>query len=128
MPKPTTTVTFSGGTGSPGSFTVTAPSANVEVPVTVPGVVNRTQGGSLVQFQIGPAYWEATLALEHLSNADKANLEAFFRNNWHATWQYTDENGNVFNAQFVDTSLPLRKIQRDLWSCRVRLNLSAVLA
>ncbi len=127
MPRPNTTVTFSGGTGSPGSFSVTAPSPNVEAPVTVAGVVNRTQGGSLVQFQIGQDYWEATLSLYHLSNADKANLEAFFRNNWRATWQYTDENGNVYTAQFLDTTLPLRKIQRDLWSCGVRLNLSAVL-
>ncbi|HEV3023820.1 MAG TPA: hypothetical protein VGX76_15200 [Pirellulales bacterium] len=127
MPRPNTTVTFSGGTGSPAAFTVTAPSPNVAAAVTVPGVVNRTQAGSLVQFQVGAPYWEATLPLDHLSNADKANLEAFFRNNWHATWQYTDENGNVFNAQFLDSALPLTKLFRDLWSCRVRLNLSAVL-
>jgi hypothetical protein len=120
-------VTFSGGTGSPAAFTLVAPSPNVAAPVTVPGVVNRTQAGSLVQFQVGAPYWEATLALDHLSNADKNNLEAFFRNNWRATWQYTDENGDVYNAQFLDSALPLVKLYRDLWSCRVRLNLSSVL-
>ena len=67
------------------------------------------------------------MALDHLSNADKNNLEAFFRNNWRATWQYTDENGDVYNAQFLDSALPLVKLYRDLWSCRVRLNLSSVL-
>jgi hypothetical protein len=125
MPRPNTTITISGGSGSPASFTLTAPAPNVDAPATVPGVVNRTQGGSLVQFQLGAAYWEATLGLAHLSSADKNNLEAFFRNNWRSTWQYTDENGNVFNAQFLDSVLPLKKLQRDLWSCMLRLNLSA---
>jgi hypothetical protein len=127
MSKPLTTVTFSGGSGSPGSFTVTAPSPNVDSPVTTPKVVNRTQGGSLVLFQVGASYWETTLTLEFLSNADKGNLEAFWRNNATTTWVYTDENSNAFNAQFLDVTLPLTKNQRDLWTAHVKLNLSAVL-
>lgn len=127
MPRPNTTVTFT-GSGSPSTLTVTAPSPNVDAPVTTPKAINRTQGGSLVQFKIGQDYWETTLVLEHLSNADKGNLEAFFRNNGVGSFTYTDENSNNFTAYFLDQTLPLTKNFRNLWTGRVHMQLSSVLA
>ena len=130
MALPTITVQFSGGSGaggSPASFTVRAPSPEIEAPVTTPAAIARTQGGSLIQFQVGQSFWEVTLPLDHLSNADKNNLESFFRNNITTSWTYTDENGTAFTAQFMDQTLALHKSYRNLWSCKVRLNLSAVL-
>lgn len=115
------------GVGSPASLTITGPEPNTQAPCVVPGVVHRTQGGSIVSYQVGPAYWQATLKLPSLRNADKANLEAFFRNNFGKAITYTDENGNNFTAYFLDTQLPLVKMQHDLWTCDLHLNLSQVL-
>ena len=49
-PNPSITVTFSGN----GSVTLRATAPNADAPTTVPGVVHRTQGGSLVSYQVGP--------------------------------------------------------------------------
>jgi hypothetical protein len=123
MPAPQITITLSGN----GSVTLRAPQPEIEAPVTVPGVVYRTQGGSLVQYQIGPPYWEATITIPSMTSAQKDALEAFFRNNWGSSFTYVDENANNFAARFVDATLPLRKSARDQWTSAMRLNLSAVL-
>lgn len=117
-------VTFS---GSGPSVTVYAAEPNINAPVTVPGVVHRTQGGGLVSYQVGPRYFEATLSLPSLRGADKTALVAFHAANWGLPFTYTDENGNTFTAQFLDASLPLVKMQRDLWKVALHLNLSSVL-
>lgn len=123
MPAPQITITLTGN----GSVTLRAPQPDIDAPVTVPGVVYRTQGGSLVQYQIGPPYWECTLVIPSLTNADKNALEAFFRNNWNAALTYTDENGNAFSVRFLDTGLPLRKTARDLWTATLHLSFSSIL-
>lgn len=126
MANPTTTVTLA-GPNAPTSITVRATAPDTSAPCMIPGVVHRTQGGSLVSYQVGPAYWEATLQLRGLTNAQKTNLESFFRANWGQSLTYTDENGNPFTAKFVDTQLPLKKGYRDSWDCDCRLDLSSVL-
>lgn len=123
MPNPTTTVTFTGN----GSITLRATAPNTDAPTTVPGVVHRTQGGSLVSYQIGPQYWEVTLQCRSLTGAQKDALSAFFAANFTSSFTYTDENGNVFIAQFLDTTLPIKKAYRESWEVDVRLNLSAML-
>ena len=123
MAAPQITITLSGN----GSVTLRAPQPEIEAPVTVPGVVYRTQGGAMVQYQIGPAYWECTLTIPSLNNMEKNSLEAFFRSNWGGTMTYVDENGASFNVRFLDTGLPLHKTQRDLWTARLHLSFSSIL-
>ena len=123
MPAPQITITLSGN----GTVTLRAPQPEIEAPVTVPGVVYRTQGGALVQYQIGSPYWECTLTIPSMTNAEKNSLEAFFRNNWGATMTYLDESGASFNVRFLDTSLPLHKSQRDLWTVSLHLGFSSIL-
>lgn len=123
MPAPQITITLSGN----GTVTLRAPQPEIEAPVTVPGIVYRTQGGALVQYQIGSPYWECTLTIPTMTNAEKNSLEAFFRNNWGAAITYQDENGATFNVRFLDTGLPLHKTQRDLWTARLHLSFSSLL-
>lgn len=101
MGKPTTTIVFSGA-GSPASVTLTATAPDTSAPTTIPGVVHRTQGGSVVSYQVGPQYWEVTLQIKSLTGAQKNNLNSFFGNNFTLPFNYLDENGNTFTAQFLD--------------------------
>ena len=126
MPNPSTTVTLA-GPNAPSSVTLRATAPDTQAPCTVPGVVQRTQGGSLVTYQVGPAYWEATLQLRGLTSVQKGALEAFFRANFGQSLTYTDENDNVFTAKFLDTMLGLKKGYRDSWDVDLHLNLSSVL-
>jgi hypothetical protein len=123
MPNPTTTITLSGN----GSVTLTATAPNTDCPTTVPGVVHRTQGGSLVIYQVGPQYWEVTLQCRSLTGAQKDALNTFFAANFASSFTYVDENGNNFTARFLDTTLPIRKAYRESWEVDIRLNLSGVL-
>jgi hypothetical protein len=123
MAAPSISITLQGT----GAVTLRAPQPDIEAPVNVPGATNRTQGGSLVQYQIGPAYGEATITIPSMTNSEKDSLEAFFRSNWGASFNYQDENNNVFTASFLDANLPLHKSARDQWTAALRLNLSSVL-
>ena len=105
MAGPSITITLTGN----GNVTLRAPQPDIEAPVNVPSVTNRTQGGSLVQYQIGPAYWEATVTIPSMRNDDKDALESFFRLNWGAAFTYQDENGNAFTARFLESNLALKK-------------------
>lgn len=126
MAAPTTTVTFSGA-GSPSPITLRATTPDTSAPTTIPGVVHRTQGGSLVSYQVGPQYWEVTLQIKSLTGAQKDNLNSFFANNFTLSFTYTDENGNAFTARFLDTSLQFVKAYRESWEVAIHLNLSAIL-
>lgn len=123
MAAPSINITLQGT----GAVTLRAPQPDIEAPVTVPGVVYRTQGGALVQYQIGPPYWECTLTIPSLTNSEKDALETFFRTNWGSSMTYTDENGTTFNVHFLDTGLPLHKTQRDLWTAVLHLSFSSIL-
>jgi hypothetical protein len=118
-----TTITFTGV----GSVTLPATAPNVDAPTTVPGVVHRTQGGSLVSYQVGPQYWEVTLECKSLTGAQKDALNTFFASNFASAFTYTDENGNNFTARFLEPTLPLKKAYRDSWEVEIKLNLSSVL-
>jgi hypothetical protein len=118
-----TTITFSGN----GSVTLPATAPDLDAPTTVPGVVHRTQGGSLVSYQVGPQYWQATLDCHSLTNAQKDALNTFFGANFASSFTYIDENGNNFNARFMEPTLPLKKDYRDSWEVAIKLNLSSVL-
>lgn len=124
MANPTLTVTFDNGTTT---ITLPAPHGDVDGPVNIPGVTHQTQGGSLVQYQVGPAYWEAVLGFDAITNAQKDSLESFWRSNWATAVTYTDALGNTFTAHFLDQSLPLRKTYGDWWQCSIHVRLSAVL-
>lgn len=126
MANPSFTVTLA-GPNAPTSITFRATAPDTQAPCTIPGIVHRTQGGSIVSYQVGPAYWEATLQLRGLTNAQKASLESFFRANFGQSLTYTDENGNSFTAKFLDSMLPLKKGFRDSWDVDLHLNLSSVL-
>jgi hypothetical protein len=121
--NPATTVTFTGN----GSVTLRATAPDTDAPTTVPGVVYRTQGGSVVSYQVGPQYWEATLVCQGLTDAQQAALVAFFAANFTMPFTYLDENGNSFTARFLEPTLPLRKGYRDSWDVAIRLNLSSAL-
>lgn len=123
MPNPTTTITFTGN----GSVTLPATAPDTDAPITVPGVVHRTQGGSLVSYQVGPQYWEVTLQCRSLTGAQKDAINTFFAANFAAPFTYIDENGNNFTARFLEPTLPLKKAYRDSWEVDIRLNLSGVL-
>ena len=123
MPLPTTTITFTGN----GSVTLPATAPETDAPTTMPGVVHRTQGGSLVTYQVGPQYWEVTLQCRSLTNVQKDALNTFFAANFASSFTYIDENGNNFTARFLEPTLPLKKAYRDSWEVDVRLNLSGVL-
>ncbi|HEX7379660.1 MAG TPA: hypothetical protein VF278_21230 [Pirellulales bacterium] len=120
---PTTTITFTGA----GSITLRATAPNTDAPTTIPGVVHRTQGGSLVSYQVGPQYWQVTLQCRSLTGAQKDALAAFFAANFTSSFTYTDENDNTFTARFLDTTLPFKKAYRESWEVDMRLNLSAML-
>lgn len=120
------TVSF-GLTSGVGSVTLPAPPPDIDAPVNVPGVTHRTQGGSLVQYQVGPAWFEATLNITAMINAQASALNAFFLDNWGREFSYRDANGNDFTARFLDQQLPLHKAYGDFWECRIHLQLSAVL-
>lgn len=124
MAIPTLTVTFDNGTTT---ITLPAPPGDNDAPVTIPGVTHQTQGGSLVQYIVGPSYFEATLAFDAITNAQKNSLDSFFRSNWGTGVTYTDALGNTFTAHFIDQQLPLRKTFGDFWQCSIHLRLSAVL-
>lgn len=117
------TITFTGN----GSVTLPATAPNLDAPTTVPGVVHRTQGGSLVSYQVGPQYWQATLDCHSLTNAQKDALNTFFGANFASSFTYVDENGNNFTARFMEPTLPLKKDYRDSWEVAIKLNLSSVL-
>lgn len=104
-----------------------APAPDTPAPVTVPGVVHRAAGGSIRHYQMGQHFWETTLKVQAASNTLKNSMEAFFRNHATADLTYTDENGNTFTAQWIDTVFPLQKDYRGSWSGSIKLNLSAVL-
>lgn len=123
MPNPSITVSFSGN----GSVTLRATAPNADAPTTVPGIVHRTQGGSLVSYQVGPQFWEVSLLCQGLTGAQKDALNTFFGNNFTAPFTYVDENGNSFTARFLEPTLPLKKGYRDSWDVAIRLNLSSVL-
>src|SRR5487761_412239 len=103
MPNPTTTITFTGN----GSVTLPATAPDVDAPSTMPGVVHRTQGGSLVTYQVGPQYWLVTLRCRSLTNVQKDALNTFFAANFASPFTYVDENGNNFTARFLQPTLPL---------------------
>ena len=126
MSNPSTTIQLA-GPNPPTAITLRATAPDTQAPCTVPGVVHRTQGGSVVTYQVGPPYWEATLQLRGLTNAQKAALEQFFRANLGQSLTYTDENSNTFTAKFLDTMLGLKKGYRDSWDVDLHLNLSSVL-
>ena len=123
MPLPTTTITLTGA----GSVTLPATAPETDAPTTMPGVVHRTQGGSLVTYQVGPQYWEVTLQCRSMTGAQKDALNTFFAANFASSFTYTDENGNNFTARFLESTLPLKKAFRDSWEVDIRLNLSGVL-
>ena len=123
MPLPTTTIRLTGN----GSVTLPATAPETDAPTTMPGVVHRTQGGSLVTYQVGPQYWEVTLQCRSMTGAQKDALNTFFAANFASSFTYADENGNNFSARFLDTTLPLKKAYRDSWEVDLRLNLSGVL-
>ena len=124
MPVPAITITLE---ATPDSVTFRAPEPEIPVGVVVPGVVHRTQAGSLIKYQTGPAYFEVALSIPHLTDAQKNTLEDFFRDHWGDDITYTDENSNEFTVQFLDSTLPLVKAQRGLWTVSLRLNFAAVL-
>lgn len=117
------TITFTGN----GTITLPATAPNVDAPTTVPGVAHRTQGGSLVSYQVGPQYWEVTLQCKSLTDDEKDALNTFFAANFATPFTYTDENGNDFTARFLEPTLPLKKDYRDSWEVEIKLNLSSVL-
>ena len=121
MPLPTTTVTLSGT----GSATIPSPPPDIDGPVNVPGVTHRTQGGSLVKYQVGPPWFEATLPIEAMTDAQAASLSTFYQSNVNNSFTYTDAGGNAFTAYFLDQNLPLHKVYRDYWQCHLHLQLSA---
>lgn len=123
MALPSLTVSFSGT----GSVTLPSPPPDIDGPVMIPGVTHRTQGGSLVKYQVGPAYFEATIPFEAITDAQKTSLDTFFRANINNSFTYTDAAGNAFTAYFLDQSLPLHKYCRDYWQCHIHMQLSAVL-
>ncbi len=123
MAAPQITIALQGN----GSVTLRAPQPDINAPATVPGVTYRTQGGALVQYQIGPPYWECTLVIPSMTGIEKAGLESFFRANWGGAFTYQDENGNTFSSRFLDASLPLHKVHRDLWTASLHLSLSSLL-
>lgn len=118
------TVTLYDGTTT---VTLPAPTPDNEGPVNIPGVTHRTQGGSLVKYQVGPAWFEASLGFIALTNAQKNSLESFYRTNVGNSWTYTDASGNAFTAYFLDQQLPLHKTYGDWWECKLHVQLSAVL-
>lgn len=124
MAAPAINVSFTSGATT---ISLRATKPDTQCPTTVPGVVHRTQGGSLVSYQVGPQYFETTLQITGMSNATKDALVAFFGANFTKAFIYTDENGNAFTARFLDTSLPVSKNMRESWECAVHLNLSVML-
>ena len=112
---------------SPDTITLQAPAPDISAPVTVPGVTHRAAGGSLVKYQTGAAYRECTLQIQSMTNTVKGQLETFFRTHWTDDLTYTDEGGNTFTAQFLDSELPLKKMYKNSWSVDIKLQLSSVL-
>jgi hypothetical protein len=121
---PLINVTFSDGTTT---ISLRATKPDTQAPTTVPGVVHRTQGGSLVSYQVGPQFFEATLQITGMSGATKDALVAFFNTNFTKNWTYTDENTHAFTAQFLDSSLPVSKNMRESWDVNIHLNLNGIL-
>ncbi|MDE2098816.1 MAG: hypothetical protein KGL39_16305 [Patescibacteria group bacterium] len=124
MAAPSINVSFTAGQTT---LTLRATKPDTQAPTTVPGVVHRTQGGSLVSYQVGPQYFETTLQITGMSGQQKDALVSFFAANFTKSWTYTDENGNAFTAQFLDISLPISKNMKESWDCNLHLNLSAML-
>lgn len=110
-----------------GTCTLPAPTPDSDGPVTIPGVTHRTQGGSLVKYKIGPPYFEATLNFDGITDVQAAALDTFYRANITSSFTYTDAAGNGFTAYFLDQNLPLHKVYRDFWTCKIHLQLSALL-
>lgn len=100
---------------------------DTQAPANVPGVVHRTQGGSLVTYQVGPVWFETTLQITGMPGSTKDSLNTFFQNNFGKSFTYTDENNNAFTAYFLDTKLPIVKNARESWECNLHLQLSAML-
>lgn len=124
MPNPTRTIQL---VAAPDTLVIHAPEPNIPADVIVEGVTHRTQGGSLVQYQTGTSHHECILSIPRLTNSEKNSLDSFFRSHWNAAVTYTDENGNTFTLRFLETTLPLMKVQRDLWTVAIRFQISAVL-
>lgn len=120
---PLITVTL---TKSPDSVSFRAPAPETPVQVAIPGVVHRTQAGSLVRYQIGPARFEATLEIPHLTNAQKNSLDTFFRTHWAADITYTDERSRTFTVKFLDTALAFTKVTFDLWTVSLHFEFSSI--
>lgn len=124
MAVPALTVTLSNGADS---AAFTSPAPDIPVTPTIPGVVHRAGGGSLVKYQTGPAYFEVVLSIPKLTTAQKTALDTFFRAHWRDANTYTDEGGTTFTVYFLDTTLPFVKVQKGLWTVTLHLQTSAIL-
>lgn len=109
---------------------------DITIPGPIPGSAMRTvmhqglglaAGGTRYAYDKGVTRYEADLDFETLSTADRNNLETFFRvtvTGVTTTWKYTDTGGNVYTARFLDPELVFVKVAQNVWSVRVRLELS----
>lgn len=124
MANPTATIVFSGV----GSVTLRAAPGPIPAPTKIPSYTNRAQGGSLVLYEIGPAYEELTLNLTGLNNSMASNLRTFFASNKFvaAGFNYVDPRGVTHTAWFLDDSVPLQKDHDDSWSCSVHLQVTGI--
>lgn len=123
---PTTTITLA-GPNAPTSITLRATAPETPAPTTIPGIVHRSQGGSVITYRVGPQFWEFTLQCRSLTLAQAESLNSFYGANFGQSLTYTDENANAFTAKFLDNALPIKKRFGDCYDCDIHLNLSGLL-
>ena len=113
---------------TPDTVTFRALPPDIEAPVTVPGVIHRAAGGTLIHYQVGAAYFEVVIQAQHLTNAQKNSLESFFRTHWKDSITYTDEQARTFaGCKFLETTLPFVKEYRDSWRCAFKMQFPSIL-
>lgn len=118
-----TSVTFSDGTNP--AVSIQGPTATdcILLPRFVTG---RSANGTRYAYTTTTTKrWEWTLQFRGLTTADKNKLENFFSDTVkgpHGTFAYTHTDGSSYAAcRFVDTALPLGRIDDNTWDVTVRI-------
>jgi hypothetical protein len=120
------------------TITLTKGQTSVTLPGPPPGwravverqqVLGRSMDGTVHVYDHGGSSFPARVPVRLLSDAQKAELESFFRETaagMRESFTYTDAGGADYAARFVEPGLAFAKGAEDLWDVELPMELDAV--
>lgn len=120
------------------TITLTKGGTSITLPGPPPGwhavvarrqVLGRSMDGTVHVYDHGGSSFPARVPVRLLSDAQKAELESFFRETvegMRESFTYTDAGGADYTARFVEARLAFTKDAEDLWDVELPLELDAI--